>query len=219
MSSIEPLKIIDVWDNKNKKSAKDILKSIFGFLISLTIALMFIVFQEDVKERAALSYLFLFLACLGSHTSVLVPSSSTLIVIGASLVLNPLLCGLFGGVGAAIGDHTSYFCGRCGKVFVDQSKVYRWLLPKIEKNGFLWVFIFSFVPLPIYDFAGLASGICGMKLWKYTAASFLGIVPKTVFYAYCGFWLLNTAVGYFDILPGDLARIIAEYIRDIISNL
>lgn len=205
-------------NSKGISKGRRIFYSILGLALSFGIAAAFWIFKDQVQARASLSYLFLFLACMGSHASVLIPSSATVIIMAAAAVLNPLICGIAGGLGGALGEHTSYICGRSGQVFVENSKLYRWLLPRVEKHGFLWVFLLSFVPLPVYDLAGLTAGVTGMKLTRFSSACALGIVPKSIAYAYFGVYALELIEKYFILLPGDIPQYIAEYIETLTAG-
>lgn len=208
-------------NNKSDETPKPIriLYSIIGIVLSLGVASIFWIFKEDVQSRATLSYVFLFLACLGSHASILIPSSATMIIMAAAAVLDPLLCGLIGGIGGALGEHTSYFCGLSGKVFTENSKIYKWLLPRFQKHDFLWVFLFSIVPLPVYDIAGLAAGVTNMKYKKFLSATMLGIVPKSILYALFGIILLGWVKIYFGHLPGEMPEVISRYLGELLTEL
>ena len=73
---------------------------------------------------AFVGYLGVAVACAISNVSILLPSSSTLIVVAAASSLNPILCVLAGGLGTALGEQSSYLCGRIGRKGVGDNDIH-----------------------------------------------------------------------------------------------
>lgn len=153
-----------------------------GILIAVVGSLPFLLLREQLRQMAALGYMGLFLACFLANASVLVPAGSTLFTVSASTVFHPLLCCLLGGAGAALGEHVSYWCGRTGRRIVEESLFVMKLREHLKRRGFLTVFLFAFLPLPVFDVAGLAAGVAGMPLPHYTLACLMGKIFKMLFF-------------------------------------
>lgn len=135
-----------------------------------------------------------------------------MIVAAASAALDPMLCILAGGIGSAIGEQVSYLSGRIGLSWIRQDHeennlVMRWL----EKHDFLVVFLFAFVPLPVFDIAGLAAG--ANKMWwpRYMLAAVSGKILK---FAVIVFGLRYFLPLYIEWLPENISHIIEQFLYD-----
>lgn len=65
---------------------------LIGLLMAAAFSTPYILFGEQVREMAIVGYVGLFLACLLSNVSILIPSSATVIVLAAATTLNPWFC-------------------------------------------------------------------------------------------------------------------------------
>lgn len=169
---------------------KKIFKIILGILILLICTLPYIIFKESIQELAVLGYVGLIIACLISNMSVLIPSSSTLMVMVAAVSLNPILCIFFGAFGASIGEYSSYVCGRINATndrkkesdnivrMVKLKRAREWF----ELHDFIAVFMFAFLPLPIFDLIGIIAGNSRMNPVVYSVATFLGKSVKYILF-------------------------------------
>lgn len=178
-----------------------------GIALAALFTLPYFLFREQIQEYAALGYLGLFLSCAIANASVFVPASSTLFVVSAALVLNPWLCILFGGTGTALGEQVSYLCGRIGSKNLDLSspraqQVQQWM----NKSAPLTVFIFAFLPLPLFDVVGIAAGVMRMAWWKYALAAVLGKVMKFALSVAAIFWFVPWFVENFPHPAGQLLQ-------------
>lgn len=178
-----------------------------GVALAALFSLPYFLFREQLQEYAALGYLGLFLSCAAANASVFIPASSTLFVVSASLALNPWLCILAGGAGTALGEQVSYLCGRIGSKTLDLSnprvqRVQQWM----NKNAPMTVFIFAFLPLPLFDIVGVAAGIMRMTWWKYALAAVLGKVLKFALFVAVIFRFVPWYVETFPQLGGQLLQ-------------
>lgn len=163
-----------------------------GLLMAAAFSAPYILFGEQIREMAIVGYVSLFLACSLSNVSILIPSSATIIVLAAASTLNPWVCILCGGLGTALGEQSSYVCGLIGTVGFDASLDWnRKMLEALRKHAFLTVFLFAFVPLPVFDIVGIAAGAIRMNWWKYTLAAVFGKTLK----------FLLAILGIFYIVP------------------
>ena len=85
-----------------KNYIKKTLSIILGIIFAVIISLPYLLFRTQVQDMYLLGYFWVFLSCLISNASIMLPTSSTIIVV-ASSTLNPWICALLGGVGTALG--------------------------------------------------------------------------------------------------------------------
>lgn len=203
--------------NSNSKIRKA-LSVIAGIAVGVIFALPYILFREKMQSMSTIGYIGLFLSCFISNLSILLPTSSTIIIVAAASTLNPWLCIIFGGLGTAFGEQASYLCGLVGSSGFDKtdSTGKKYALRWFEKKPFLTVFLFAFVPLPVFDIVGIIAGTKKMKWWKYTLAAILGKTLK--------FFLVIVAVYYFfpfviDKIPGEFGQLINNYLDQYLTNI
>ncbi len=167
---------------KNETGASKIKKallSLLGIAIGVLFSLPYFLFREEIGRIPALGYLGVLASCAISNGSLFLPTSSTLIVLSASTALNPFLCILTGGLGAAIGEQVSYLCGRIGLSWIErdpekENRIVRWL----DRNSMLTVFLFAYLPLPLFDLVGVTAGAVKMNWLKFTGAAATGKLLK-----------------------------------------
>lgn len=204
--------------SKNKSKIKKLLSIIAGIAVGVIFALPYILFKEKMQSMSTIGYIGLFLSCFISNLSILLPTSSTIIIVAAASTLNPWLCIIFGGLGTAFGEQASYLCGLVGASGFDNvdSTGKKYALRWFEKKPFFTVFLFAFVPLPVFDIVGIIAGTRKMKWWKYTLAAALGKILK--------FFLVVVAVYYFfpyiiDRIPGEIGIIINDFLDQYLTKI
>lgn len=149
---------------------------------------------------------------------ILLPTSSTIIIIAASLTLNPFICIVVGGIGTAFGEQASYVCGLIGSSGFDIStKKGKEITTKwFERNSFLTVLLFAFVPLPVFDIIGIIAGAKRMSWWKYTLAAVLGKVLKFTLVIVSLFYLLPFLL---DKLPFGWGKILSDNLNQLLTSI
>lgn len=142
--------------------------------------------KDVLKEWIPLTLLGLLLTCFVMNSTVLLPSSSLLVVLEYSYVLNPISVIIVGAIGASLGELIGYMVGAEGVTLVRRFKKVS-NLPKFRKHPFLWVMLFAFIPFPVFDVAGIMAGSIRMNLFKFLLASFIGKTIKMSFYV----WIIH----------------------------
>ena len=154
------------------------------------------------------SYLAIFLLSFLINVTVLVPvipiPSWTPVIIGVSIGLNPLLVGLVGGFGSALGDIIGYFVGFGGTAAIEKFEKH---VPKFFKRfekfysniGFSVVLLGAFLPLP-FDIIGVLSGASKYDIKKFVIALMIGRIARTLIIAYTGLYILNFLSNSFNYL-------------------
>ena len=142
--------------------------------------------KDVLKEWMPLTLIGLLLICFVMNSTVLLPSSSLLVVLEYSYVLNPTSVIMVGTIGASLGELTGYMVGAEGTSLVRRFKKVS-NLTKFREHSFLWVMLFAFIPFPVFDVAGIMAGSIRMNPFKFLLASFIGKAVKMSFYV----WIIH----------------------------
>ncbi len=159
---------------------------------------------------ALAAFLIVLVVSIVGNATILLPAPVVLLVFGAGAfaaeyqvgVWFAVLMGLAGGLGAAIGELSSFFVGYLGRKGVKQfSSSFKQNLfdraeKEIKKYGFWAVFIGALSPLP-FDVVGLAAGILHMDLKKFFFATLFGKVIRDVLIALAGYYGLELLKSIF----------------------
>jgi len=171
-------------------------------VIAISVALFFCGRNpEIVAELKSYGYFGAFLISLIGNASVLLPGIVLPILSGWGVLLyphfglvGPVMVGLAGGAGAAIGEIVGYMAGYGGRSIVENNKLYERLVGWVRRWGAVAILVFALVPL-FFDLVGLAAGALRFPLWKFILLCWLG---RTILYV--GFVVL-AAWGWEAILP------------------
>lgn len=142
--------------------------------------------KDVLKEWMPLTLIGLLLICFVMNSTVLLPSSSLLVVLEYSYILNPISVIMVGTIGASLGELTGYMVGAEGTSLVRRFKKVS-NLTKFREHSFLWVMLFAFIPFPVFDVAGIMAGSIRMNPFKFLLASFIGKAVKMSFYV----WIIH----------------------------
>lgn len=134
-----------------------------------------LLFDWITQTSILLGYPGTFLACfLGSASVVIeVPFAGVPFIMGGltvgptQFVFDPWLLGIISGVGATIGDMTSYALGYVGRRFVDESSTsgFSRFIENHPRATPAAVFVLASTPLPV-DPALVSLGVAKHSLWK-----------------------------------------------------
>jgi membrane protein YqaA with SNARE-associated domain len=142
-----------------------------------------------MKKHVKLTAMGVFLSCFFANASVLLPSSSLLIAIEYSMLINPLVVAFCAAAGASFGELTGFCVGRYGQGFLPQ-KLYSWLRRQVKRHGCLMVFAFSVLPLPLFDVIGMLAGALKMRIVPFFSVCFCGKFIKFLAYV----WMARTII-------------------------
>lgn len=157
-------------------------------------------FRFDLKIIENYGLLGLFIGCVTSNATLFLPTVSLSLVVGATSFFSNLLCGLIGGAGAAIGELISYILGRSSRETISRYQMPKWLvwIEKLsDEKQSITIFIFSLVPLPLFDIIGVISGVNKMKVFKFFIPCLMGKIIKMVVFAYIGNISINLVQSFF----------------------
>ncbi len=165
-----------------------------GSLLGMSIGLLLLPIWVDLSEErfSTFGYAGVFLANLASTGTVFIPVPG-LTAIGQALILqqgailNPVLVGLLGGTGMALGEVTAYVAGTVGSGVVESENIkapkrVRRLVERIihrvdwlmDNYGFVTLLILSAIPNPVFELAGITAGATRMKFWRFMVAVLIG---------------------------------------------
>ena len=124
--------------------------SLFMLIVFLVIVLNYILHtnEEIFLNLKAYGYMGTFLACLLLNATILLPSSSTMVVMSMATIYNPIMIALVGALGTAFGEFTGYFAGYYGSAVVENNAVFHKITGIYEKSPNLAIVLFATLPLP-----------------------------------------------------------------------
>ncbi len=161
--------------------------SILILLLVTAITVCLFLYRDEVTELGNYGYLGAFLVSLITNATIILPIPGMLLLIALGAAFNPILVGLAGGIGAAIGEVTCYLLGYSGRGVVENRKFYSDTVQWLKKWGSLTVVVFAATPLP-FDVVGVAAGALRFPFWKFFIACWLGKTLMSLGIAFAGAW-------------------------------
>jgi membrane protein DedA with SNARE-associated domain len=191
-----------ITSNKNGLKKRLIPLLALLFVLAISVALFFFGRNPElITELEGYKYFGAFLISLIGNASILLPGIVLPILTGLGVVFykgvglaGPIMVGLVGGVGAAIGELVGYMAGYSGRGIVENSKLYWRLVGWVKRWGSLAIFIFALFPL-FFDLVGLAAGVLRFPVWKFVLVCWLG---RTILYVVV---IVLVALGWHVVLP------------------
>ena len=165
---------------RSKKVFKVILNALAIAFVLCVILLAFF-YRGFIEKYALTGYFGVFVACIISTATILLPAPSIFVVIQYAQFLNPILVLLIGGLGTSLGELIGYLLGRSGNNLLHintEKRLFKWF----EKRPELMVFLFALIPAPVFDVVGIMAGIIKMNPIRFWIPCFLGKVLKFGFY-------------------------------------
>lgn len=175
------------------------LASLF-FVVVLVIVLVWqheniTTFALSMAKYWGLKYLAVFIISVAASATLIIPIPGLALtsIMGAVSAgpFDPLWVGIASGIGASLGETTGYMLGYSGRMAIPDNKNYERIVGWMSKWGNLTIFILALLPNPLFDLAGIASGILKYPLWKFILIGTLGRLPKHILFAYFGYWGIN----------------------------
>lgn len=170
-------------------------KSKFFFLIYILIVSVLSVFvylnADFILQYDTYSYGIVLILCVFANASILLPAPGLMVVVSASVVLNPIIVSVIAALGFTIGDSIGFFGGYTGKQTIGESEKESKLQRIFLKYDWLVVFIFGVLPLNVFDIIGIMAGYNKMKYYKFFVSCYLGKLIKSLFYAYGGTYIIE----------------------------
>ena len=161
---------------------------------SVLIAFLTFEFRHVISELGRWGYVGVFLIELANSATIMFPTPGQTYTFALGVTLNPLMIGLIGGIGSAIGELTGYAVGaktgqrfKGGRLFSKlQSFTMRW-------GGFS-LFIFATIPGP-FEVAGLWAGTVRYPLARFFVFVAVGKILKVTAFALAGYYSMGWLFG------------------------
>lgn len=137
----------------------------------------------------------LFIATVLANASVLVIIPIDFVFFALGRIYNPVILAFLIGIGAAIGEMTSYIVGmgsleaikRTGKIKEEKIEEMK---NRIGKKGMIIIFLGSMTPFP-FDLIGIAAGMLHYNIYKFFIGTALGKIVRYGIIVYAGIFGLE----------------------------
>ena len=147
---------------------------LLSFLLVIIIMVVLFVYRQAVAELGNWGYLGAFLIGLVGNATVILPMPSLLLLFALGATFNPVMVGLTGAAGGAIGELSGYILGYSGHGFIKNNQLYVKAESWMKRWGSATVFVFAVAPVLPIDVAGIAAGALRFPVWKFLVACFSG---------------------------------------------
>ena len=151
-------------------------------------------------------YLGIFIVEAIANATLFFPIPGAIFTMASGLFLNPIIVGIYAGLGAAVGELTGYLIGFGGGVLIKDKIEFKSMRRVYAKYGLWTVYIFSAIPFP-FDVIGIICGVLRVRPLVFFVLTALGKITSRVMLAVIGTQVANIFIG---ILEGgfDLPAII-----------
>lgn len=140
--------------------------SVLSLIVILGIICCAYFFQQELETYIGWGLVGLFIGCFLANATVLLPAPSILLVCQFALMYNPIIAALVGGIAAASGEMIGYLAGRTGRRVIESERNGK-IISTFQKHPYMLVFLFSVLPLPLFDVIGVISGASHLKWYKF----------------------------------------------------
>jgi membrane protein YqaA with SNARE-associated domain len=157
-----------------------------------------VVFRAQVKKLENYGYFGIFLISIAANATIIIPIPGVAFTTAMGAIFNPIGVAVAAGLGASIGELSGYLTGFSGQGVMERAALYERLVKWMkahENMAYGMIALIAFIPNPLFDLAGMASGALKLPLWKFLLACAVGKILKMLLFAYAGFfsygWLAN----------------------------
>jgi membrane protein DedA with SNARE-associated domain len=191
---------------KSRRGRIALAVTVGGLVVSMSVALLIMPIWVDLSEERfqALGYTGVFFANLASTATVFVPvpgltAAGQALIITQGDLLNPVLVGILGGTGMAIGEVTAYAAGSVSAELAREERVelpravrpvahrvIAWVDWLMDHYGFITLLVLSAIPNPTFELAGITAGASGMRFWRFMVAVLIGKNIRGLLLAFLG---------------------------------
>ena len=174
----------------SKKATATLVLTIVGFI---GLSMLTLRFTPNLEKLSQYGYLGVFLIALISSATIFVPLPGMAVILTAATIWNPVLVALTASVGYTLGEITAYYAGRGGRAMIIKThrEAYEKAEGWMEHYGGLTILLFAFIPIFIFDLAGIAAGALGFPLKNFLFYCWLGRLPRTFIEVYLAFGLFH----------------------------
>ena len=170
------------------------LPIVAALAFSVLIAFLMIEFRHVIADLGRWGYLGVFFIELANSATIMFPTPGQSYTFALGFSLNPLMIGLIGGIGSAIGELTGYAVGaKTGQRFKGGR-----LFNRLQKFTMRWggfsLFLFATIPGP-FEVAGLWAGTVRYPLARFFVFVAFGKILKVTAFALAGYYSISWLLG------------------------
>jgi len=166
-----------------------VFASIIAVLVVVSVVFLAVATSTSNETWKSIGYPSAFLLGIIGAASVVIPVPTTvvLLAIAGSRIFDPTLLAIAFGLGAAVGQLTSYMVGYAGSMVVSNKQKRRFdaMLKIFGRYGMTAVFIFALTPLPD-SLLFVPLGLIHYSIWKIFAATVAGKIVMSLIITHFG---------------------------------
>jgi membrane protein DedA with SNARE-associated domain len=163
-------------------------------IVVIAISVVVYLLRDQVALLQKLGYPGIFFINLLGSATIVLPAPGLAIVFAMSalkssageLVFQPFWVGVAAGLGATLGEMSGYAAGFSGQAIIEKTSWYNRIHTFTERYGVFTIIFLAILPLPLFDFAGIAAGTLKMSLPKFFIATLIGKLIKMWLVAWAG---------------------------------
>ena len=174
----------------NNKRRLNLLRIFTLVGVAALITALFI-FRNQVKKLENYGYVGIFLISIAANATIIIPLPGVAFTTAMGAIFNPVGVAVAAGLGSAIGELTGYLAGFSGQGVIERVDLYsrltKWMRDH-QNLAYVMIAVLAFIPNPLFDLAGMASGALKLPLWKFLIACAIGKIFKMLMFAYAGYY-------------------------------
>jgi uncharacterized membrane protein YdjX (TVP38/TMEM64 family) len=181
----------------NKTRRLTILR-IFALMCVLALIVLLFVYRAQVRKLEQFGYVGIFLISIAANATIIIPIPGVAITTALGAIFNPFGVAVASGLGASLGELTGYVAGFSGQGVAERATFYERLTTWMRQHQnltYLAILVLGFIPNPLFDLAGMASGALKLPVWKFLIACAIGKVLKMMMFAYAGYYSVSWITG------------------------
>ena len=159
-------------------------------LVTLAFVILLTVWIYSLGDQTAVlatyGYPGIFVLSILANATIVLPAPGLALVFAFAGKLNWVGVGLAAGLGASLGELSGYLAGVSGQAIIENRALYERFENYMKRYGGVTITVLAFLPLPVFDLAGVAAGALRMHVLKFLGWCFLGKLPKMLLIAYAG---------------------------------
>ncbi len=182
------------WVNSSMPNSSKTTQRFLLFLSVVGISLMTYIMRDQASHLVNYGYPGIFALSILANATVVLPAPGLLAVFAFSSVLSPFWVAITAGIGATIGELSGYVAGYSGQGVAENHPRYMQLVRWMQRNrstALSIIFALAVIPSPLFDVAGVISGMLKIPVWQFIVAALPGKIIKMLLVAYSGFFALD----------------------------
>ena len=157
-------------------------------ILTVLLAITLVYYRDSLAHLGTWGYAGILFTELCNSAVIIIPTPSPAYTFSMGAVLNPILLGLIGGTGAALGELTGYYLGAKGRRVVEGGRHYE-RLQSLSSGRWMGTALFAFALMPVpFDIAGIWAGSVRYPLFRFFAFVVPGKVIKVTVVAASGYY-------------------------------